>query len=152
VTVKNVDPAKDAVLVIAYQLQPQARKTDAVSPTIIDLEVFSTIDLVEARDNRMTGGGGRWFGNYETPTVLSKIGQEKVRKGVPCDVTSYGRKESEGKDFNEDTNFGKLKRIPHPGLQAYLRKWQATTVGSEPAPSLAKELEELKETPMDEPR
>ena len=27
------------------------------------------------------------------------------------DYSSYGRKENEGKDLNEDTNFGKLKRI-----------------------------------------
>jgi len=30
-------------------------------------------------------------------------------------------KENEGKDLNEDTNFGKLKRIPHQPLQRYLK-------------------------------
>ena len=83
------------------------------------------IELVEARDKRMTDGGGQWFGNYETPTVLSKIGKDKVAKGIPLDHSQYGRKESEGKDFNEDTNFGKLKRTPHPSLQAFLKKYRA---------------------------
>jgi hypothetical protein len=43
VTVKNVDPARDALLVIAYQLQPQPDNPEVVSPTIIDFEVFSTL-------------------------------------------------------------------------------------------------------------
>jgi hypothetical protein len=123
VTVKNVDPAHDAMLLIAYQLQPQPSAPDIVSPTIIDLEVFSMIELIEARDKRMEDCGGRWFGNYETPTILSKRGRAKLAQQLPLD-TSYGRKESEGKDFNEDTNFGKLKRIPHLGLQAFLAKYR----------------------------
>jgi hypothetical protein len=124
VTVKNVDPARDAMLLIAYQLQPQPRAPDAISPTIIDLEVLSMIELIEVRDRRMEECGGRWFGNFQTPTVLSKQGRAKLRQGLPLDTSSYGRKESEGKDFNEDTNFGKLKRIPHPGLQAFLAKYR----------------------------
>lgn len=28
---------------------------------------------------------------------------------IEIDYSSYGRKENEGKDLNEDTNFGKLK-------------------------------------------
>lgn len=124
VTVKNVDAAHDALLLIAYQLRPQPNHPDTVSPTIIDLAVFSMIELVEARDKRMTDGGGRWFGNYETPTVLSKLGKAKLANHKPLDTSSYGRKESEGKDFNEDTNFGKLKRIPHSELQAFLKKFR----------------------------
>lgn len=116
VTLKNVDPANDAMLLIAYRIEPQKEKPDAASPTIIDLDVFSMIELVEARDKRMTDGGGRWFGNYETPAVLSRIGKAKLAKKQTLDTTTYGRKESEGKDFNEDTNFGKLKRIPHQPL------------------------------------
>ena len=149
---KNVDPAHDALLVVAYQLQPQPKNPAAVSPTIIDLEVLSMIELVEARDRRMTDGGGRWFGNYETPTILSRIGTAKRAQGTNLDISSYGRKESEGKDFNEDTNFGKLKRIPHPGLQAFLRKWQGPSVGVEPTLPLREALEELEETPLDEPQ
>jgi hypothetical protein len=122
VTLKNVDPANDAMLLIAYRIEPQPKQPEAASPTIIDLEVLSMIELVEARDKRMIKGGGPWFGNYETPTVVSKVGIAKVKKGEPLDRTSYGRKESEGKDLNEDTNFGKLSRIPHPPLQAFLSK------------------------------
>jgi len=124
VTVKNVDPGRDAMLLIAYQLQPQVDFPEVVSPTIVDLGVFSMIELVEARDRRMIEGGGRWFGNYEAPTILSRSGRRKRAKGLPLDTSSYGRKESEGKDFNEDTNFGKLKRIPHPALQAFLAKFR----------------------------
>jgi hypothetical protein len=131
VTVKNVVPETDTLLLIAYQLKPHEANELAVTPTIIDLEVLSVIELVEVRDHRLTSAGGRWFGNYETPCVLSRKGVAKLAKGIALDTNSYGRKESEGKDFNEDTNFGKLKRIPHPDLQAFLRKCAAIGVGQE---------------------
>jgi hypothetical protein len=149
VTIKNVNAVKDALLVIAYQLQPHPLNADVVSPTIIDLEVLSMIELVEARDKRMSDSGGRWFGNYETPTILSKSGRRKRRAGEALDVSSYGRKESEGKDFNEDTNFGKLKRIPHASLQAFLGKFQLT-IAEEPEPSLSEVEQELEEKVFDE--
>jgi hypothetical protein len=44
-------------------------------------------------------------------------------------TASYGRKESEGKDYNEDTNFGKLARIPHLGMQQFLRHCVSRSVG-----------------------
>ncbi len=122
VTVKNVNPATDAMLLIAYRLEPQPDNPSLVSPTIFDFEVFSMIELVEARDQRLLACGGRWFGDYETLTILSKAGRAKMRAGLPLDPTSYGRKESEGKDYNEDTNFGKLQRIPQAALSAFLRK------------------------------
>jgi hypothetical protein len=149
VTVKNVEPSRDTLLVIAYQLQPHPDNAEVVSPTIIDLEVLSMIDLVEARDQRMRDAGGRWFGNYETPTILSKTGRRKLAQGLPLDETVYGRKESEGKDFNEDTNFGKLKRIPYPPLQNFLKKYRLT-VEAETAPTLLEVTEELKEEQLDE--
>jgi len=130
VTVKNVDPELDAMLLIAYRIEVDDRNSDSAVPRIIDLELFSMIELVEARDKRMTDSGGRWFGNYETPTILSKIGQNKVSNGTDLDTSIYGRKESEGKDFNEDTNFGKLKRIPHPKLQEFLTKYRLS-IGTE---------------------
>jgi len=126
VTLKNVDPARDAMLLIAYRLEPQASERDAVSPTIIDYDVFSMIELVESRDQRLLASGGRWFGDYETPAVLSKAGRLKRRLGEALEVAVYGRKESEGKHYNEDTNFGKLKRIPHPALQAFLGKYRVS--------------------------
>jgi len=130
VTVKNVDPELDAMLLIAYRIEVDDRNSDSAVPRIIDIELFSMIELVEARDKRMTDSGGRWFGNYETPTILSKIGQNKVSNGIDLDTSIYGRKESEGKDFNEDTNFGKLKRIPHPKLQEFLSKYRLS-IGTE---------------------
>lgn len=126
VTVKNVDPAKDAMLLIAYQLQPNPRHSRDVpiySPTVIDMAVFPMIDLVLARDLRLTEAGGRWFGDYETPVIPSKLGRKKLQQKLRLEE-SYGRKESEGKDYNEDTNFGKLKRIPYPPLEEFLRKHQ----------------------------
>ncbi|WP_025827337.1 hypothetical protein [Acetobacter okinawensis] len=131
VTVKNVVPETDTMLVIAYQLKPHSENELAMTPTIVDLEVFSMTELVEARDRRLVDGGGRWFGNYETPCIVSKKGSQKLAASQPLDESSYGRKESEGKDFNEDTNFGKLKRIPHPGLQAFLKKCSALGIGQD---------------------
>ena len=133
-TIKNVDPAKDALLLIAYKMQPRADSPDFASPTVVDLTVLSMVELVEARDTRLKEFGGRWFGDYETPAILSKLGKEKVSKGIKLDTASYGRKESEGRDFNEDTNFGKLKRIPHAQLQAFLAKHRL--VGSSDTPHL----------------
>ena len=129
VTVKNVIPSTDAMLLIGYQLQPHLTIPDAVTPTIVELHVFSVIELVRARDNRLTGKGGRWFGNYETPCVLSRVGKAKIQRGESVSTVSYGRKESEGKDFNEDTNFGKLARIPYPEMQHFLRHCVSRSVG-----------------------
>ena len=123
VTVKNVIPQTDTLLLIAYQLHEALGRQGAVTPTIVDFELFSMIELVMARDKRLVDSGGRWFGNYETPCIMSKLGRRKREHGIPLDETSYGRKESEGKDFNEDTNFGKLKRIPHPQLEAFLHRF-----------------------------
>lgn len=121
VNVKNVDQERDLLLLIAYRLEKNEHET--ISPKIIDFELFPVIDLVESRDNRMIKSGGRWFGDYETPTIISKVGREKLATGKTLDTSSYGRKESEGKDFNEDTNFGKLKRIPYQPLQDFLNKY-----------------------------
>jgi hypothetical protein len=126
VTVKNVIPATDVLLVIAYQLRANRDNQNLYSPSIIDLGLFPMIESVRARDHRLISGGGKWFGNYETPAVLSKIGRAKVARGEPVNDKLYGRKESEGHDFNEDTNFGKLKRIPLESLQFFLKKHGAT--------------------------
>jgi hypothetical protein len=122
VTLKNIDAERDALLVIAYQLRPLRDDSEIFSPTIIDLGVFSMIDCIRARDFRLEQGGGHWFGDYETPAVLSKRGRAKVLAGEPVDTTGYGRKESEGYDFNEDTNFGKLMRIPYQPLHLFLQR------------------------------
>ncbi len=119
VTVKNVEPGRDVLLILAYQLRQD--NMGLFGPQIIDLEIFPMIEIIEARDRRLLKVG-RWFGEFETPTVLSNIGRAKTRVGQRIDTSAYGRKESEGRDFNEDTNFGKLQRIPHLGLRAFLRK------------------------------
>jgi hypothetical protein len=133
VTVKNVVPATDALLIIAYQLQPTPGNPAVFAPTITDIGVFSMIECIEARDNRLTAKGGKWFGNFETPAVLSKIGRRKYASGKPLKVSGYGRKESEGFDYNEDTNFGKLARVPYQPLNNFLRNhgWRAPATTSE---------------------
>lgn len=126
VTVKNVVPATDVLMVLAYQLQSLKSDPDLYSPTIVDIGLFSMTDCISARDHRLAEAGGRWFGNYETPCIPSKVGRAKLARGQQLDGSVYGRKESEGKDFNEDTNFGKLKRVPHRGLQEFLKKHGAS--------------------------
>ena len=50
----------------------------------------------------------------------------RTKTARPNNVWSKGL---EGKDFNEDTNFGKLKRIPHADLQAFIKQCQALSLG-----------------------
>ena len=126
VTVKNVRPMTDVLMVVVYQLRTHDNEDDVFSPTIVDIGLFPMIDCIRARDDRLERSGGKWFGNYETPCMPSKIGRGKLERGEPLDVSSYGRKESEGKDLNEDTNFGKLKRVPYKPLQLFLKKHGAT--------------------------
>lgn len=126
VTVKNVESANDLLLVIAYQLQSIADEPEIISPTIIDIGLFPVIDCILARDRRLTNGGGKWFGDYETPTILSEQGKKKLAEGKSIDDSTYGRKKEEGKDLNEDTNFGKLARIPFKPLQEFLKKHGST--------------------------
>ena len=121
VTEKNVDADRDALLVLVYELEPRRDDPSLLSPTIVNLGLFPVIECVRARDARMTSGGGRWFGDYQTPTILSAIGKKNLRAGIALDLQNYGRKKDEGRDFNEDTNFGKLKRIPYRPLQEFLR-------------------------------
>lgn len=122
VTEKNIVPDKDALLLLVYQLEYLQDDRTLLSPTIIDIGVFPVIECVRARDARMLSSGGRWFGAYETPTVLSKAGKKHRRKGLILNENIYGRKESEGHHFNEDTNFGKMKRIPYRPLQEFLKQ------------------------------
>ena len=69
------------------------------------------IECIRIRDKRLYDAGGKWFG--KVPKVVSKKGMEKIKKG---DELTDG-------DFEKDTNFGKLKRIPYAPLQEFLRKW-----------------------------
>jgi hypothetical protein len=146
VTVKNVEADRDALLILVYQLEPLKGDTTLLSPTIVDLGLFPVIECISARDARMTGSGGRWFGNYETPTILSRAGRKAKAGGQALNETGYGRKESEGYHFNEDTNFGKLKRIPYRPLQEFLKQagCQFAATGNYPSPwSMSKKDQEL---------
>jgi len=129
VTLKNVNPSLDAMMLVAYRLEPQPTHLERASPKIVDIAVFSMIELIEARDRRLVGLNGRWFGDYEVPAVLSRIGRQKLKGNIALSET-YGRMESEGKDYNEDTNFGKLRRIPHAPLQAFLDKHRISKAAS----------------------
>lgn len=131
VTIKNVDPDKDVLLVLAYQLRPNPDNLELFSPTVIDLGIFPVIRCIEARDRRLLKSG-KWFGDYDTPAVLSKEGRRKKKQGLPLDETTYGRKESEGKDYNEDTNFGKLARIPYKPLKDFLGRYGYRDMSSVP--------------------
>jgi hypothetical protein len=107
VTMRDVDSARDALLIAAVQLKEIDRKC---YPVIIDIEVLSMIECVRARDNRLIATGGKWV--VGKPVVISKRGEEKIRRNEPLTDS----------DFEKDTNFGKLKRIPYEPLQAFMRK------------------------------
>ena len=95
------------LLVIAYALMKNKTKSGFFSPTIIDFEIFPVYDCILARDRRMYESNGGWFGLFETPAILSNSGKRKMDANLAIDYSAYGRKENEGKDLNEDTNFGK---------------------------------------------
>jgi hypothetical protein len=124
----QVRPHEDALMVLAYRLDPLAEDPDTFCPRVIDIGVFSAYDCVEARDKSLYENGGRWFG--ETPVVVSRRGAARLLRGEALDTTRYGRKEAEGADFNEHTNFGKLRRIPHKPLQQFLAQHGAAHLQS----------------------
>ena len=85
VTVKNVNPKTDVLMVVAYELRPLPNDRDLYSPTIVDIGLFSMIDCILARDDRLTRSGGKWFGDFETPCVPSKIGRKRSKRGDALD-------------------------------------------------------------------
>ena len=107
VTIKNVKPAKDVLLVAAVQIQ----EFDGICyPVIIDIGLFSMIECIRARDNRLISSGGRWHNGI--PQIIKKESMKKYQSGLPLTDD----------DFGNDTNFGKLKRIPYMPLQDFMRK------------------------------
>ena len=134
VTEKNIQIDNDALLILVYQLEPSRNDPSLLSPVIVDLGILPVIECVRARDHRLTSRGGRWFGDFETPAVLSKAGKRKLKQQLAL-TEAYGRKESEGHDYNEDTNFGKLKRIPLKELQELLAMHGAAYAASGSYPS-----------------
>jgi hypothetical protein len=108
VTMDDIDPSNDALLVAAAQLQQDEH--GQCSPYIIDVGVFSMVKCVQARDARLAQAGGRWVGGI--PKVVKKTSMRKFAAGQALSA----------QDYKKDTNFGKLKRIPYPPLQKFMRK------------------------------
>jgi len=111
VTIDIIDPANDALLVAAIQLRPD--EAGLCSPYVIDIGVFSMVECVRARDASLAERGGRWIGRL--PKVVKKSSMEKFKAGSRLHDA----------DFEKDTNFGKLKRVPYPPLQDFMRKHRA---------------------------
>lgn len=108
VTMDVIDPKNDVLLIAAVQL----REFDGVcSPYIVDLAVLSIVECIKARDKRLADTGGKWIGGL--PKVVSKKGTNKLKQGIGLTDA----------DYEKDTNFGKLKRIPYKPLQEFLKKW-----------------------------
>lgn len=126
VTTKNVLPQKDLMMVVVYRLDPLKNRPELYAPTIIDVGLFPVIECIRARDSRLKERGGLWFGDLTVPVVLSNLGRNKKAAGEPLNYEFYGHKEGEGWDFNVDTNFGKLKRIPLKELQEFLKLHNAS--------------------------
>lgn len=108
VTMEVIDTKKDVLLIAAVQLNED---NGLCSPYIVDIAVLSMVECIKARDERLANTGGKWINGL--PKVISKKGAQKVNKGIELIDT----------DYEKDTNFGKLKRIPYQPLQDFLSKW-----------------------------
>lgn len=108
VTMDVIDPKNDALLIAAVQLREDEQ--GRCSPYIIDIGVFSMVACVRARDKRLSEAGGRWIGGL--PKVVKKTSMPRFSRGDRLTAS----------DFEKDTNFGKLKRIPYSPLQEFMRK------------------------------
>jgi hypothetical protein len=107
ITMENVDPAKDVLMLAAVQL----REFDGLCyPVIVDVGIFSMVECIHARDDRLISLGGRWHNGV--PQVIQRASSAKYRDGLPLTDS----------DYQKDTNFGKLKRIPYPPLQEFMYK------------------------------
>lgn len=122
IRIETIDAENDALIISVYRFDPQADKPEIFSPKIIDVGVFPMIEIVRARDYDFNMRGGLWFDNGETPAVVSKQGQAKLARGERLNKKSYGNKKNGGCDYNKDTNFGKLERIPYKPLHELLKK------------------------------
>lgn len=114
VTMEVINPETDALLMAAAQIK--CDEDGSCSPYIVDIEVFSMVECVRARDGRLMSKGGRWHNGI--PQVVKKGSTKKY---------SAGKRLSEG-DYEKDTNFGKMARIPYAPLEAFMRKHGALKV------------------------
>ena len=108
VTMDVIDPANDALLVAAVQLQSD--ENGKCSPYVTDIGVFSMVECVRARDRSLGERGGRWIRGIPKVVEKSSVGKFKTKKKLQIS------------DFEKDTNFGKLKRIPYEPLQEFMRR------------------------------
>ena len=108
VTMDVIQPDRDVLLIAAIQLKEE---NGHCSPYIADIGVFPVYECIKARDERLYAAGGMWFG--KVPKVVKGKSLYKMRSG----------EELLESDFEKDTNFGKLKRIPYQPLQEFMRKW-----------------------------
>lgn len=88
---------RDVLLVLAYGLTPNSKRSLFLSPQIVGFEVFNVGRLVKQRDERLLKSNGYFDGDGKAILV-----------------------NKEGRSL-EDTNFGKLDRIPDTKLQMFLR-------------------------------
>lgn len=107
VTVAQIEADKDVLMLAAVQLQEE---TGVCRPVVIEIGLFPMIECIEARDKRLLAAGGRW--HHGLAQVVKKTSMSKYRSGSPLADS----------DFEKDTNFGKLKRIPYAPLQSFMRK------------------------------
>ncbi len=108
ITIDTIDSERDVLLIAAIQLRED---NGFCSPFIVDLEVISMVECIRARDKRLLDAGGKWINGV--PKIVSKKGRKKLQLGQPLIDN----------DYEKDTNFGKLKRIPYQPLQDFLAKW-----------------------------
>ncbi len=108
VTKDVIQPENDVLLIAAIQL---VDIDGFCSPVIVDIGLFSMIECVNARDKRLLETGGKWINGK--PRVITVNGTIKKVKGEPLNEF----------DYEKDTNFGKLKRIPYKPVQDFLSKW-----------------------------
>lgn len=107
VTVNEVNPSTDVLMLAAAQLQ---EFNGICSPVIIDIGLFSMTECISARDNRLASTGGRWHNGIPQVVKKSSLGKYRNKETLTDN------------DFEKDTNFGKLKRIPYAPLQSFMRK------------------------------
>lgn len=108
ITMNIIQPENDALLIAAVQL---VEDENWCSPVIVDLGIFSMVECIKARDKRLIDTGGKFINDI--PKVMSVKGRLK----------HMNNEELTNADYEKDTNFGKLKRIPYEPLQDFLAKW-----------------------------
>lgn len=107
ITLNDIDSKKDVLLVAAVRLE---KIDNSCVPVVIDIDLFPMIECIKARDKRLLDSGGKWINGM--PSVISNNGQQKIKKNISLTDN----------DYEKDTNFGKLKRIPYEPLQSFMKK------------------------------